>query len=185
MSLASKISADKTALRNQMRARLKTLGTGREEGSALILDRILNHSAWAVASTVAVFAPLPQEPDLLGLLAHPGKRFVFPCVEGDGLLWRTAATREALQPVARPVGRLAEPVDGEWIDPSAIDCLIVPGLAFTRCGKRLGRGGGFYDRTLASVRSGAKALGVCFSIQLVETLPAEPHDRSVHEVLHA
>jgi 5-formyltetrahydrofolate cyclo-ligase len=68
---------------------------------------------------------------------------------------------------------------------SSIDCILVPGLAFTSCGRRLGRGGGYYDRTLAEIAPQALALGVCFSLQMVETLPAESHDQSVHYVLHA
>jgi 5-formyltetrahydrofolate cyclo-ligase len=185
MSLSIQINADKASLRMQMRGRLKDLGVVRGECSALIRSQILNHPAWTDASTVALFAPLPQEPDLLGLLAHPGKRFVFPCVEAEGLLWRTASGPGSLQPVQRPFGRLTEPVDGEPVDLGSIDCLIVPGLAFSRCGKRLGRGGGYYDRTLASIPPGTVTLGVCFSVQIVETLPCEPHDRSVHEVIHA
>jgi 5-formyltetrahydrofolate cyclo-ligase len=185
MSFSSQIHLDKKLLRNKMRTQLDALGTSRDQSSALIRAQIVNHPAWVDASTVGLFAPLPQEPDLLGLLAHSAKRFVFPCVETGGLLWRTASGPNCLQPVQRSIGRLTEPVQGEPIDLGLIDCLIVPGLAFSRCGKRLGRGGGYYDRTLASIHPRTTALGVCFSAQIVETLPCEPHDRSVHQVIHA
>lgn len=53
--------------------------------------------------------------------------------------------------------------------------LVVPGVAFTADGHRLGQGGGFYDRVLE--KAGHRAVGVGFSCQLVEHVPCEPHDR--------
>ena len=53
---------------------------------------------------------------------------------------------------------------------------LVPGLAFTRTGARLGYGGGWYDRLLAGADSSAVLLGVAYPFQMVEELPSEPHD---------
>ena len=185
MSASPELPSAKAALRRLMRAQLQAASERREESSRALLAQIQSHPAWAGASTVALFAPLPEEPDLLPLLAHSTKRFVFPCVHGSTLLWREASSPQALHPAPHPNGRLKEPLDGEWVSLSALDCLLVPGLAFTTCGRRLGRGGGFYDRTLAALGPRAVALGVCFSLQIVEALPAEPHDQTVHCVLHA
>ena len=63
------------------------------------------------------------------------------------------------------------------IDPAAIDIVIVPGLAFTRDGRRLGQGGGFYDRFLAQLPADCTTIGVGFAEQLLDDLPVEPHDR--------
>jgi 5-formyltetrahydrofolate cyclo-ligase len=63
------------------------------------------------------------------------------------------------------------------------DLVVVPGLAFTRCGKRLGRGGGFYDRALADLPKTVKRLGICFEFQVVEDLPTEPHDAPLDGLL--
>jgi 5-formyltetrahydrofolate cyclo-ligase len=57
-----------------------------------------------------------------------------------------------------------------------IDVWVVPGTAFTPAGGRLGRGGGFYDRTLAAARPDAVKVGVCFGCQMFDTLPLAPHD---------
>jgi 5-formyltetrahydrofolate cyclo-ligase len=54
--------------------------------------------------------------------------------------------------------------------------VIVPGLAFTVRGDRLGQGGGWYDRFLIGTRSECTTIGVGFDLQLVERLPVEPHD---------
>ena len=61
--------------------------------------------------------------------------------------------------------------------------MIVPGLAFTRRGDRLGQGGGWYDRVLAGVRDDCVTIGVAFAPQLVDELPVEPHDRPVDLVV--
>ncbi|MGM0431822.1 MAG: 5-formyltetrahydrofolate cyclo-ligase [Spirochaetota bacterium] len=57
--------------------------------------------------------------------------------------------------------------------------IIVPGMAFTATGERLGRGGGYYDRFLASSRDCVLPLGVCFREQVLESLPTTGHDQSI------
>lgn len=54
------------------------------------------------------------------------------------------------------------------------DVIVVPGVAFTAGGTRLGYGGGFYDRYLAEA-TGTR-IGLCYDFQIVEDLPAGPHD---------
>lgn len=61
-------------------------------------------------------------------------------------------------------------------DAEEIDVVIVPGLAFTRAGHRLGQGGGWYDRFLTRIRPDCATIGVAFEPQLVDALPIEPHD---------
>ncbi len=63
--------------------------------------------------------------------------------------------------------------------------VVVPGLAFTPGGHRLGYGGGYYDRFLASLPPSAVTVGVCFHEQLVDDLPLDPHDRPVDLVVTA
>jgi 5-formyltetrahydrofolate cyclo-ligase len=62
------------------------------------------------------------------------------------------------------------------LDPRWPDVVIVPCVAFTRTGDRLGQGGGWYDRLLADVRDDCLTIGVGFTEQLVDELPTEPHD---------
>jgi len=65
------------------------------------------------------------------------------------------------------------------LDPQALDVVVVPGLAFTPDGRRLGQGGGHYDRFLPRLRPGCITIGACFAEQVVTDLPTEPHDRPV------
>ncbi|WP_420452765.1 5-formyltetrahydrofolate cyclo-ligase [Ilumatobacter sp.] len=67
-------------------------------------------------------------------------------------------------------------VPEDEVDPSWADVFVVPGIAFTDRGARLGQGGGWYDRFLPARRPGATTIGIGFDVQLVDDLPVEPHD---------
>ena len=77
----------------------------------------------------------------------------------------------------------AEPGPGASVcPPGDIDLIVVPGVAFTPSGVRLGRGKGFYDRYLTQPGVRALRFGVCYPHQLVGELPAEPHDVAMDRV---
>jgi 5-formyltetrahydrofolate cyclo-ligase len=61
--------------------------------------------------------------------------------------------------------------------------VVTPGLAFDRHGRRLGYGGGHYDRYLARLGPRAVRVGIAFSIQVIEDVPAAPEDERVHVVV--
>ena len=69
---------------------------------------------------------------------------------------------------------IEEPTGNETVDPSEIELIVVPAVAYDRHGNRLGRGKGFYDRLLATTK--ASKIGVGYDFQLVDSLPAEEHD---------
>jgi 5-formyltetrahydrofolate cyclo-ligase len=73
--------------------------------------------------------------------------------------------------------------DGDRVDPATVDLVVVPGVAFTLAGDRLGHGKGYYDRVLAG--SNAPTVGACFTEQIVDELPVEPHDVRLQHVIHA
>lgn len=65
----------------------------------------------------------------------------------------------------------------------ALNVVLVPGVAFTTDGHRLGRGGGYYDRLLARLPRTVVRIGVCHAIQVVQKIPIEAHDTVMDEVL--
>ena len=69
------------------------------------------------------------------------------------------------------------------IAPEALSVVLVPGVAFTRNGHRLGRGGGYYDRLLSTLPENVIRIGVCHEIQVVEEIPLEAHDAVMDEIL--
>ena len=78
---------------------------------------------------------------------------------------------------------IMEPTSTLPIEPSEIDAIVVPGVAFTREGARLGRGKGFYDKYLSRKGFRAHTIGVCYPCQVVDTIPSEEHDKMLDEVV--
>jgi 5-formyltetrahydrofolate cyclo-ligase len=113
------------------------------------------------------FKALAEEPAIEGCLTSQIQWF-YPRLRGELL--------EFVKPEAWGQSQLRffEPTQGPVAEADSLDGFLVPGLAFSKKGQRVGRGKGFYDRTLQSVR-GLK-VGVCYSYQLFEELPCEDHD---------
>ena len=175
LTLKDRIRADRVAARQSV-----PIAVRRAESRALCdhLFTIVNDD-----ETVAAYAPIETEPgfpDLPDVLLDLGVRVLLPVArtsdEGTPLPLRWAEYRRA-ELVAAPFG-LLEP-RGPWLAPAtlaAVRTVFVPALAVDRHGVRLGRGAGFYDRSLSFRDPGARLIAVVRDDELVDGLPAEPHD---------
>ena len=166
----------KKELRKEMRALNRALDPAvRAAASVGIVARIERLSVFAESRTVGLFCALPDEPDLSSALERwrAAIRLVVPRVEGDAMRFFEYDPRRL---VPGAVGVLAPGPDARLCSPGEIGLLLVPGVAFTAGGLRCGRGKGYYDRYLAQTAFRGFRLGVCFAHQLVDALPAEPHD---------
>ncbi len=151
--------------------------------SRSICNAILAEGSWLNACCVALFAAHSGEPFVEELLAlAPDKRFCFPRVRDLDVDFFHVS-----DPAALLVSRwgLREPSfePARLVPLEEVDIILVPGIAFTRAGQRLGRGGGYYDRLLAAPALRALKIGVCFQSQFVEVLPCEAHDVSMDVVI--
>lgn len=139
-------------------------------------------------STVCCYVPFGTEPgslDLVDTLADAGMRVLLPVIprERAPLLWAVYGGPNAL--VEGPLRGLLEPT-GERLPPSAIAeaaLVLVPALAVDSGGVRLGRGAGYYDRTLPLTTAGTELMGVVRDAEFVPQLPADPHDVRLTAVL--
>jgi 5-formyltetrahydrofolate cyclo-ligase len=150
--------------------------------SAQLWAAVEARAEWQAARTVMVYLSFGSEPDTALLTARAradGKTVLVPRVEGDALV----AVPADGPTIRSPIG-VDEP-QGQPVDPAAIDLVVVPGLAFTVHGDRLGFGRGYYDRFLPTLAPTAVTLGACFRELLVEDLPVAPHDVRVHIVVAA
>lgn len=162
-----------------MRCRNRELAPeARAEASGRIFAEVERLPAFAAARVVGLFCSLRDEPDTQEALrrwGEAGKRVVVPCVEGEEMTFYDYVPEELH---AGAFG-IDEPPRTRPCEPCELDLLLVPGVAFTAAGLRLGRGRGYYDRYLAQPLFRAATVGVCYRHQLVDMLPAEPHDRPV------
>jgi 5-formyltetrahydrofolate cyclo-ligase len=131
---------------------------------------------------VCAYVPTHREPrsaSLLAALTAAGARVLLPVAREPGpLRWAEFTGDEQL--VSAPFG-LREPA-GPARPPETVATaawLLVPALAVDRAGIRLGRGAGFYDRTLGLAAPDARIVAVVFDHELVQQLPSEPHDMKV------
>lgn len=167
-----------------MRTRLAALGPAREEKSRVLVAALARHPALLANGYIALFSPIPTEPNIEPLWQIIPRKFCYPRVTQGRMEFVEVEKLGDLSisswhPHIREHG-LAE---ARVVSPEDIAAIIVPGLAFTKAGQRLGRGGGYYDRYLASLPSATQKIGVCFSLQIVDGLPIESHDQKMDVVI--
>jgi 5-formyltetrahydrofolate cyclo-ligase len=153
---------------------------------------LAGHDLWQKAAAVLLFLSMDREIDtgpLLELAFRSGKKVFVPRVEGESL--RFCRIPSSAGPWTRgPFGIREPPASGTGA-PGFPALIIVPGLAFDREGRRLGRGGGYYDRFLAGLdekgpgagRPGYSITGLCLDCQIVDQVPADEWDRKMDALL--
>jgi 5-formyltetrahydrofolate cyclo-ligase len=155
------LQQQKAALRAEMMKQVRQMtAEDRESFSEEICERVLEMARWAEAQTAVLFIPLPSEPVITPLKLDCDARKV---------------TSVNIPQSPKP--------EHELHLPETIDLILVPGLAFSRDRHRLGRGGGFFDRLLGGRGAQAFKLGDCFSFQVVDQMPNEPHDAIMDAVI--
>jgi 5-formyltetrahydrofolate cyclo-ligase len=172
----------KRALRKEMLATLAALSAETVAAkSRQACHRLIGLEEFRSAQTVMIYLPMPREVDTapLALAAwQDGKTVVAPRVFW-GQRHMIPVLCQSLNDKDLSPGRFGvrEPLEGEPWPSEEIDLVVTPALAFDRSGHRLGRGGGFYDRFLASPLLKATACGLGFAEQVVDELPVGQNDR--------
>jgi 5-formyltetrahydrofolate cyclo-ligase len=164
--------ADVDVAKRLLRAEMRAVRAGiaadvdwRQRRSRSICERVIDELRPRPLTHVMLFRALPTEPDVDGVArwcSSQGIGVHEPEVDGD----------------------LLRVMPGD-LDPALLDAVIVPGLAFTADGHRLGQGGGHFDRFLVRLGDDCLRIGVAFREQLVDVLPVAPHDATVHLVITA
>jgi 5-formyltetrahydrofolate cyclo-ligase len=175
--------AAKTAVRDQVLAGRRRLDLSElGEQAARLADVLLAHEEVRRAATVTAYVSVGREPGTTRLiegLRAAGKRVLLPIVLPDlDLDWAAYETDAAL--ASARLG-LLEPT-GHRLGPEAVataDVVLVPGVAVSTEGHRLGRGGGCYDRALARVPVGTFPCVLLYDDEVGLDVPVEPHDRPV------
>jgi 5-formyltetrahydrofolate cyclo-ligase len=190
---SSDIAVAKLALRDQLvtaRSRLSLAEVA--ESGRLLADQVLRLPDVRRAATVAAYVSMGSEPGtglLLDALVDAGKRVVLPIVikatdghRGLDLDWAVYHGPTSLAPARFG---LLEPV-GPRLGPDSIataDVVLVPGMAVSPTGMRMGRGAGCYDRTLRRVPDRTPLIAMLYAAEVGLDVPSEPHDQPVTAVV--
>jgi 5-formyltetrahydrofolate cyclo-ligase len=154
----------------------------RADKSTRIVDtlRTLPHCAGGAVMAYASFRSEFDTRPLIETLLADGRAVALPRIVAPRVMIAVQVTD--LDADVEP-GRfgIPTPVDGlETLPPSAFACVLVPGAAFDLEGRRIGYGGGFYDAFLAQAAPGCRRVAAAFEAQLVDDVPVEPHDLTMH-----
>ncbi len=142
-------------------------------------------AAVAAKRPFAVYLANDDEIDLAPLIEHlwaEGVTVAVPYWHAETKVYRLAIYTNASTLIEGGHG-IMEPAEVYDIAPEDIGVWIVPGLAFTRDGRRVGYGGGWYDRYLAAAAPDAVALAVAYPFQILDDVPTDSNDRRVTDVV--
>lgn len=168
---------EKFSEKNEIRYKMKSLRVvlpekERKSAAAEVFERLEKTAAFLLADRIMMYHSLPDE-----LYTHDflrkwsgRKRFYLPRINGVDL--EVLPYEESRLELG--TFHIEEPTGEDVTDPSEIELVVVPAVAYDRKGKRLGRGKGFYDRFLKQTK--ATKVGVGYEFQLLDELPSEPHD---------
>jgi 5-formyltetrahydrofolate cyclo-ligase len=179
------LAAVKALLRKEIRARLTSLSVEeRSAGSRLLVERALSLEVWRQAAVVALFVPMADEPAIwpvAGASLAAGKIVAIPGYDSATGIYSFRRITGEDDLVSGRYG-IAEPASGcEVLPIRRLDLAFVPGICFSSDGGRVGRGKGFYDRLLQPFRG--VSCGVGFDLQIVSSIPDEPHDVKLNLLL--
>lgn len=180
-------NATKAMLRSSMLAARATLPVAKRMAASAAIRRRLTdlpelRGARAVLAYAAFGAEVDLDPWVEALLAARIGVFL-PWVEGSRLeIARVSDLRADLVPGWHGV-REPRAIGRRRARPDRLDAVVTPGVAFDRSGRRLGYGGGHFDRLLTAVRPDTLVIGVAFELQLVDLVPTDPHDIPVGMVV--
>ena len=172
----------KAELRKKILQEMKALSQEQKQAiDQALTERLLHHPFYREAKVIATYLSFPHEFHTQGLIEQAlkdGKKVLIPKTYPKGRM--DFVVYDPQQLVKTSFGLLEPQGDLEVVEPSQIDLIHVPGLAFTTKGYRIGYGGGYYDRYLEHFAG--HSLSTVYPCQIQDFIP-ENHDIPVQEVL--
>lgn len=176
---------DKKELRRQIREQKRAMTEEQiVAASSRLGELFLNCPQYKQAQTIYGYLPYNQEVRTVPMLEQAmkdGKRVAVPKCYGDEMRF---IYMDDLSKVEKGYANIPEPIADEPVADDKTALVLMPGMAFTKDGKRMGYGGGFYDKFLAA-EPNHPTVALCYDFQMVEDLPTEDYDIPVDCVLWA
>jgi len=178
----------KLAMRRQVLAARDALDLAvRSAAAQAIATRVAAFPEYASARALLLTLPFRSEWDTLPLVRAAlaaGKTVAVPRVDKASRMLELHAIADPRADIVASDQGIPEPRPAcPQVPRDAIDFVLVPGVAFDLAGRRLGYGGGYYDRLLPLLSPRALRVAGAFEVQLVDRVPAAPHDLAVDAIV--
>jgi 5-formyltetrahydrofolate cyclo-ligase len=159
----------------------------KRELSSIITKRVLEHKDFLSSTLVLIYYPLSSEVDTRSIidaafLSH--KKVALPIIQDGDLIFQIISPNYEKSLQASTLGTM-EPMEKPTVELESYThtLLIVPGLAFSKEKDRLGRSKGFYDRFIQRSRRDLIVMGLCFDVQLFDTIVTDYWDQRVDWII--
>ncbi len=179
-SILTVLNKHKQNTRDRIRQLLRTQGEEeRLRKSRIIQEKLFATEEFQRARVVLFYASFDGEVETFEMMEQSqgqGKKVALPVIELQSRKIMPVIVEDLHKDLIVGTYNIKEPARNcrRFIDQSEIDLVVVPGLAFDRHNRRLGRGGGYYDRLLRDLSPETPAIGLAFDFQILDDLP---HDR--------
>ena len=176
---------DKKELRCRIKEKKRLMTAEEIETASARLGQLLRETEqYRQASTIYGYLPYNQEVRTTPMLQQAlldGKRVAVPKIYGEEMKFIYLTD---LSQVEKNSYGIPEPISDEPVAEDVTALVLMPGLAFTKSGDRMGYGGGFYDKFLAA-ETNHPTVALCYAFQILEHIPTEENDIPVDLVLWA
>jgi len=179
----------KSEIRKEIREKLnRQTEAERKQKSLAIKERFFKLTEFKKAKIIMLYVSTEFEVDTKGMIDDAltmGKRIAVPYIIGNEKKMVPSLIKDRLKDLAEGPYGIYQPRGDSYVqlEPSKIELVAVPGLAFTKEGIRLGRGGGYYDRFLKALPKETHAVGIAFDLQVYRELPHGQQDISVKKLI--
>lgn len=173
----------KAAIRRQLKEKLAAMSEAERHAKSLAACSLITSTPeFQAASVVMLYLSTTQEVDTAPIALRcwqAGKTVLVPKVSWDQRRMLPTEITSLTTGMTTTGAGVREPIGGMPMPVDMIDLVIVPGMGFTECGHRIGRGMGFYDRFLGQPEFLGLSCGLAFSEQIVPELPMLDHDMAL------
>jgi 5-formyltetrahydrofolate cyclo-ligase len=156
--------------------------------SSKISQTVFKLREFKVATTVSTYISTGSEvrtEEIVAWCLAQGKRVIIPVTDRANRRLIFSELRAPAKELEPGTFGILEPKP-EFLRPIPLEeaqVVLVPGIAWNLHGYRIGYGGGYYDRTINSIRSPLLTIGLAYEFQIISRIPTTRHDRAVHKIV--
>lgn len=183
------MAADKSSIRREVLGRRDAMSQDeRRRKSEQIAAKLSEQPEYRDARSVLFYVNFRSEVQTRGLIESAisaGKRVFVPKVDRKAHELRLFEISDPGRDLESGYMGIYEPVEGlaRPADAADVDMVVLPGVGFDTAGRRLGYGGGYYDRLITRLRPDARLVALAFELQLADAIPCEEHDKPVDRII--